>query len=299
MFVHDIAPYVCYDIRMSVELTTELYSEILAAWLDRPTVKHVCEALDIDKDTVKGIRDKGIPALGLEPLPTAKIVRSGKGRGFTDAAPTTPIEGEEAAALCLITHEEIQRHIEAARSRLIRLSTASLQLGEAVDTREAAQQLDGTTKVLSEAEAKLEIEKSRIDNIEKRAIASDNIRRSAEEAAVARQQMRMCINLGAVFSYFIDATMVAIEQGKMELPKAFDPKMLGSLTGSLDRLTAATERAIKIERGRAGEPDNNLGIQIGVLINTCTPEELSEIQVTGTLPKRLRSVAGGGDEDSE
>ena len=60
----------------------------------------------------------------------------------------------------------------------------------------------------------------------------------------------------------------------MELPDTLDVKTLSMMAGAADKLTSAIERAVKIEQRRAGVPEDNLGVKIGVLLEGCTVEEL-------------------------
>jgi hypothetical protein len=270
---------------------------MLACWLEKPTITYVSEELELPTKLVKQVRDSGVPELDLKPFPPSQAVREGKKR------PARPKDEEDKPddgngqyeALRLLTHEEVQQHIEAAKKKLISFSTRAIELGQEADLAEAKEEIDGTLATLDETERQLDVEEKRLANVEQRAIVSDNVRKSAEEAAVARQQMNMCINMGAIFSHFIDTMMVAIERGDMPLPAVLDPRMLSTIVSSLERLTAATERAVKIDKGRAGEQENKLGALIGMMLDGCTDEELILVGKTGAIPKRLRAVSSDSD----
>lgn len=276
------------------ELTDGLYNAMLSCWLESPTIKYVMEELELPRSLVLHVRDKGIPELGhpplstIEPAPDIEPPPNGKGR---------PRGDKSIDARFLVTHEEAQQHVKRAREKLAELQGIAAEAGQEANLAEAQQEADGTMVMLEDTKKRLDLEDKRLATVEKRAITADNVQRSAQEAAVARVAFKNCLDIGAIFSHLIDAMMVGLESGEIMLPKIVDAKIIASLASSADRLTAAMERAVRIEKGRAGAPEQNIGVKIGILLNNCDEDELDEIINKKRLPQRLVALSISGDSE--
>jgi hypothetical protein len=102
-----------------------------------------------------------------------------------------------------------------------------------------------------------------------------------------------CVTIGEIMGHIADKILAGIEAGEILLPSVADPKVLASLAISADKLTSAMDRALKIKKGRGGEAEQTAGVQLGMLIDQCSPEELRAIQATGRLPVRFRYLPSG------
>jgi hypothetical protein len=288
-----------------MDITEPLYAAILATWCERPTLKNVCETLEIPRATVKQVRDNGVPELGLDPLPSAKLVNQTNNKrrtnGKNNNQKAKPEDHKDFDALCYMSFEEVKQHSEAAKDKLVKLSMHASEVGQQADVAEAEQEIDGTLAELDNAETRLAEERSRIADVSQRAITADKLRRAAQEDAAARMQLDMCVNLGAIHSFMVDQLAVALTSGGMALPDTLDPKWLSSLVNTLERLTMATERAIKVSKGRAGEQgEGKINVLVGQVVNLldgCSEEEMRVIASTGALPKRVRLAAGNNEDD--
>lgn len=289
--------------RKKIQLTQALYSEVLVAWLERPSIKYVCEQLELPRSVVQKLSREGIPTLGLEPLPpplkndSRTLVSKRKG-SVTKTAPSNGTSQDKdmtLAARTVIAQQEAEQHVARIRNKLKELQDEADRIGAETDLKELEQQVDGTMAELQSAKTRADVEEKRIANVEQRAIVSDNTRRSAEETAVARMTLKQCLTANAIYAHLADRMLELIESGNIEMPKVLTPRVVASLAGSLDKLTSATERALKIEHGNAGAPTTIIGVQIGLMLDSCTDEELDYVTKNGTLPPRLRLIEGGGD----
>jgi len=284
------------------KFTDSLYSSMLAAWMEKPTVSFVMEQLDLPRSLVNYVRDHGMPEIDRPSLQyvtnpnNTSQVPSGPGRPSNKLSKDV-VDGEAVAAQHLIIYEDVQRHAEAIRSRLMDVASQSSDLAQKADLAEQQQEVDGTITVIDDASKELAYEAKRIATVEHRAIAAHNIKRSAEEAAIARQALNTCLSLGAIYSHCADAYLVAIEEGRVALPAVVDMRVLNSLATSVDRMTAAMERAVKIEKGRSGETEKTPGVQIGILLDKCSDAELDMIVANGRFPDRLKLMIGSGDNN--
>jgi protoporphyrinogen oxidase len=277
------------------ELTHEVYNEILALWLDRPSISHIVYQTGLSRKTVANVVDNGIPGLGLAPLPPPakkrykkKRKNPAKGDGLRGFKQETEQSDMSAAAHNMVAYEETQQHIAALKMKLAEAEARADDAEAQTEFLEHQAELDGVGQALSLAERRVKVEEKKVANIEQKAIAADNTRRSAGEAAIARVALHNCMNIGAAMSILTEKLLDAIANGDVKLPRELSPKYLGSLANSIDKLTSAMERAVKMEKGRAGEPQNIIGVQIGVLLDGCSDDEIDEVIKTGTLPERIR-----------
>jgi len=276
------------------KITEDDYYEMLDAWAVRPTVKYVSKTAGFSERIVSGVVREGVPDLHLPPFPS-KNGKPRKPKKFNSKPKPDPQSLRKAT---VIAHTEAQKHIKKAKEVLSDMESAANKLGKEADTREMEEE---TTTVVTELEAaavRAQIEEQKIRNVGERALVADATRRAADEAAMARVSGSNCLSLAAIMSHTIDKLMDGIENGEINLlPKDANLKTLTSLTVAAEKLTSAMERVIKIDKGRAGEPDNVLGIQIGVLLDGCSDDELDHIMKGGALPNRLKLPSDGGDSN--
>jgi hypothetical protein len=274
------------------ELTEHMYNAILLAWLEKPSVAWVSEQLEVPASLVRRLSRNGAPEIGKGPLPPRPI----KGKARDKSTPSTlPPDPHRVAARTVLARQEATEKIAKIKQQLKEADVDAAAISQHAKEAELEQELDDTFKEIEIARKRADLEEKRIANVEHRAIVADNVSRAAQEAAAATMVMDHCLQIGAIMSHLTGKLLEGIEMGEIEMPKTVSPKMLGSLTNSADRLTSAVERALKIAKGNAGEPTQVLGVQIGVMLNGCTPEELDYVTRTGQLPARLRLLTGGSD----
>lgn len=265
------------------------YNEALVAWLEQPRVSHVVFETGLSRSQVKQLVDEGIPELDCAPLPPAGQSRksSKKSKPVQASLPTD----HDTAAQHHLAREAASQQITAMKQRLALLAGDGSSISQAASIAEAREELDKTSQQLDLAEKRLDNEAKRIANVEERTIAAGNIEQAATEAAIARSAMRNVMNIGAALEMLTEKLLEAVADGKCTIPETLDAKTISTLATSIDKLTTATERAIKIDKGRSGESEDNLGLQIGILLNACTPAEIQQtIDNKGELPERIRNT---------
>lgn len=112
-------------------------------------------------------------------------------------------------------------------------------------------------------------------------------RMAAEQAMAARITMDTALRSMRLSQALAIELMTKLESGQVTLPEEVTPRVIKQITASLDASAALVKKAIEIERLRAGEPEAALGIQIGILLERCTEEELSTVAISGQLPSRM------------
>lgn len=265
------------------------YNEALVAWLEQPRVSHVVFETGLTRSQVKQLVETGIPELDCAPLPPNAQSRKSTKKSKASKAPL-PTNHDTAAAHHL-AREAASQQIAETKARLALLDDGATAVAQAASVAEAREELDQTAKQLDIAEKRLENDAKRIANVEERAIAANNIEQAATEAALARSGMRNVMNIGAALEHLTEKLLDAVAEGKCTIPETLDAKTISTLATSIDKLTTATERAIKIDKGRSGESEENLGLQIGILLNACTAEEIQQtIDNKGELPERIRNT---------
>jgi hypothetical protein len=240
---------------------------------------------------VSSIVKEGIPSLGLAPLSDINSGTSVHKRKGT--VPAQKVNAKLLQKQVVLVQQEAEQHAAVIRKKLEDIEDQAHRAGAEIDLKETKQHLDGTLAELDATEQRVKLDIQRTDEVEHKAIVVDNTRRSATEAVAARQALGIAVNMGAIMGHVTDRVLAAIEEGEMELPDTLDIKTLSMMASSADKLTSALERAIKIEKGKAGEPEKNLGVQIGILLDGCTVEELDVIAEHGGLPTRMRVLVGG------
>lgn len=272
--------------RKEVTLDEDSYNAALVAWLQKPTASNVVFETGLSRKQVKQLIEEGIPELRFAPLPGADSSSKGRSKRKQAAMPTATVESAKAH---LIARESADQHVTAMKHRLRELEGDAASLGQAADLAESRERLDQKSLALTQAEKQLDIEARRIANVTDRQVASDHIKRVATEESLARLSMRNALNVGAALELMTEKLLEGVENGSISLPKVLDVKTLSTLATSVDKLTSATERAIKIEKGKAGEVEDRMGIQIGILLSGCSEEELDGVIANqGELPERIR-----------
>jgi len=85
-----------------------------------------------------------------------------------------------------------------------------------------------------------------------------------------------------------------IENGDFKLGASVTLADFANLAKVIEKVGVSVERAMRVARLHAGEPDAVLGIQVGALLTPCSLDELAEIQRTGALPARILGLQSAG-----
>jgi hypothetical protein len=112
-------------------------------------------------------------------------------------------------------------------------------------------------------------------------------RMAAEQAMAARVTMDSALQATRLSQKLAVEMMEKLERGECAFPDELTPKVVQQVVRSLDTSAAIVEKAIKIEKMRTGEPEAQLGIQIGIMLERCNEDELEIVIKTGHLPDRL------------
>jgi hypothetical protein len=112
-------------------------------------------------------------------------------------------------------------------------------------------------------------------------------RMAAEQAMAARTIMASAMRSSLLIENMLTDLLQRVQNGESLLPEEITPKVVNQLMGAQTKLADAVKRAIEIEKLRVGEPEAQLGIQIGIMLERCTDDELEIVVNTGHLPDRL------------
>lgn len=123
---------------------------------------------------------------------------------------------------------------------------------------------------------------------ERAIVEGEAARQAAEEALAARTVMRVGLDTLKKSQTFLDKCMKRLDEaGEDGLPETITPKVLLQLVTATEKSTGIVERAMKLERMRAGEPEMVMGIVIGQMIERLSDSELLEVIESKAMPSRL------------
>lgn len=278
------------------DVTHELYQELLAAWLVGPSISRVALGVGVPRSVVEQLVKNGAPELGLPPFPPAKDVKK-QDRTTPpevkvdrviepDLQPDISGSGElSLSARVALARQDAERTIGELRAKLESVEEEARKLGDTAAVAEARATLDGTLADFQAAEARVRVEEARISKVGRAVVVHDRLQLEAKKIAVAEAAMQNVLNLGVIMSYMTDRLLAAVEAGDVELPATVNTRVLASLAGSADRLTMAMERAANLQKNLPQATDS-LGMRIGRVLESLTPEEREEVRRTGRLPAR-------------
>lgn len=119
--------------------------------------------------------------------------------------------------------------------------------------------------------------------------------RATQEAAAAQRLLGASNDMGIIMGGLIKQYAELASQGKFEMPETLTRSAIKDLAWAADVHSKTVERAVKLMRLTAGEPTEVLGVQIGIMLEQCTPEEINDALAKGQIPKRLRARVLAGD----
>jgi uncharacterized protein (UPF0147 family) len=111
-------------------------------------------------------------------------------------------------------------------------------------------------------------------------------RQAAEEAMAARISMKSALQSAKMSQMYAAKVIEKLEADDFEMPE-ISPKLIYQIIRSLESSTTVVEKAMKIEQMQMGRPENILGIEIGILLERCSNEELEAMAGSGELPDRI------------
>ena len=114
-------------------------------------------------------------------------------------------------------------------------------------------------------------------------------RQAAEEAMAARISMSAALKASRMAQGYAAQVLERLEQGQAHIPEEITPKVIYQIVRSLESSATVVEKAMKVEQMRASKPEEVLGIEIGILLERCSDDELEAVGSTGHLPARIVS----------
>lgn len=114
-------------------------------------------------------------------------------------------------------------------------------------------------------------------------------RQAAEEAMAARISMSAALKASRMAQGYAAQVLEKLEQGQAYIPDDITPKVIYQIVRSLESSATVVEKAMKVEQMRASKPEEVLGIEIGILLERCTDDELNVVTKSGHLPARIVS----------
>jgi hypothetical protein len=127
----------------------------------------------------------------------------------------------------------------------------------------------------------------------------DATKRVAEQGMAARVSLSMAARTAKIVDMLALKILDLVETGKLELPETATPALINLLARTADIAASTVEKAVKISRLQAGEPEHVIGVNIGAALSSATPDELAYVLRTGLLPPRVMGLVGGLPENRE
>ncbi|MBM4370590.1 MAG: hypothetical protein FJ098_03005 [Deltaproteobacteria bacterium] len=121
--------------------------------------------------------------------------------------------------------------------------------------------------------------------------------RIAAEATGASLLLQISLSHLAVQLDWIRAVQRHAKEHGFQLPEGPLPRAyLETVAKVSDSMAKVADRAIRLSKFTAGEPEQNVEVIIAQMIALCTPDEVLQAARTGMLPARFRGQVGGGKE---
>lgn len=281
--------------RKRILVTLERYEEMLKYWTERPSIAWVARACRVSPSVVQRVVTKGVPELGLDPFPGSERIALDHPARKKDDLPRAPVHSSTErvqSALGLEAMQEAEQLEADIRNRIRNYEQESIRLDREIDMMRRRGVSQTSLDALRSAFGRIEALERTLVRTGREAVAADQMRKSAEEAAASRLSLRTAASVSAMVSHLVECVLDNIENGSIELPKVLDAKTIALLARAADTSASAVERAMTIERKRLGQPESVLGIQVGALLNDVSDEELAWIIKHQQMPPRLAAASG-------
>ena len=273
-----------------VQITLARYEEMRSYWAEKPTIAHVAKKARLSPSVVQRVVTKGVPELGLDPFPQSEHVPARDKDALPRGPSRTTIERAKSA-VGLESLQEAELLEDEIRNRIRNYEKEAVKLDRDIDMMRRRGVSETSLEQLRSAFGRIEGMERVLERVKREAVAADQIKKSAEEAAASRLTLRTAASVAAMVSHLTEKVLIGIEDGSIELPSVLDTKTIVALARAADTSASAVERAMTIERKRLGQPEQVLGIQIGALLSDVTDEELEWITKNQQMPPRLVSSA--------
>lgn len=120
--------------------------------------------------------------------------------------------------------------------------------------------------------------------------------RVATEAAGAQMLLKSGMNAASLYNAFLtEVCRIALDKdGGFSLPEKVGPKLIQQLVGTADKLATTLDRAVRLSRLTAGEPESNVSMEVGILIARLDEDAMRRFGETGQIPPELRGRMSPG-----
>jgi len=120
--------------------------------------------------------------------------------------------------------------------------------------------------------------------------------RVATEAAGAQMLLKSSMNAASLYNSFLtEVCRIALDKdGGFSLPDKVGPKLIQQLVGTADKLATTLDRAVRLSRLTAGEPESNVSMEVSILVARLDEDALQRFEKTGQIPPELRGRLSTG-----
>lgn len=122
-------------------------------------------------------------------------------------------------------------------------------------------------------------------------VQDETIGRAADEASAARAVLRASLRIAQSLAITAEKTLKLVESGKITLEGELTIDHLLRLTRAVEGANNAVHRAMQIDRLRTGQPETVLGLQVGLMLDGLSDEELVRVRADEKLPARLLGMS--------
>lgn len=119
--------------------------------------------------------------------------------------------------------------------------------------------------------------------------------RTAKEAAASQALLTGAMKSADIFLNYTNTLLDRLTNGQSEyeIPEQVTLRHIELLAKAASTLSSAVNTASQVSRRTAGEPERNLSLEISVLVNQLSDDELHNYLKTNQLPQSLRLLQGG------
>lgn len=120
--------------------------------------------------------------------------------------------------------------------------------------------------------------------------------RVAREAAAAQTHLSAAMDMTRVFMQVLDEVKKALVDPERGVKiGALKPGDIQQLAIAGEKLSSAVDRAVRLSRLTAGEPESNIAIHVAALVAQLPADVVAEFGATGRIPRQLRGRLGSDE----